>query len=217
MFLIYSPSFWGFINFNMNTTLLDFLSFGSVLSGILVITSRNPIISVLFLIAVFVNVACYLILLGINFIGILYIVIYVGAIAILFLFVVMMINVKLAEIQEYGVEQSQHYPLALLLGSLFLVLIHNFSVVGKFSYVYTFDLLNNLVLKFNGDFGFFNMSTDIHRILRFSWDNSFIRFQQIESLGLLLYEPYVLYLLLLSVILLLGMMGPIVVTRTLQD
>ena len=53
----------------MNTILLDLLAFGSVLSGILVITSRNPIISVLFLIAVFVNVSCYLILLGINFIG----------------------------------------------------------------------------------------------------------------------------------------------------
>jgi NADH-ubiquinone oxidoreductase chain 6 len=53
----------------MNAILLDLLTFGSVLSGILVITSRNPIISVLFLIAVFVNVACYLILLGINFIG----------------------------------------------------------------------------------------------------------------------------------------------------
>jgi NADH-ubiquinone oxidoreductase chain 6 len=53
----------------MNAILLDLLAFGSVLSGILVITSRNPIISVLFLIAVFVNVACYLILFGINFIG----------------------------------------------------------------------------------------------------------------------------------------------------
>ncbi|RUS23403.1 NADH dehydrogenase subunit 6 [Endogone sp. FLAS-F59071] len=148
----------------MNTTLLDLLSFGNYF------TQSNYFSAIL---------NC-----SINFIGILYIVIYVGAIAILFLFVVMMINVKLAEIQEYGVEQSQHYPLALLLGSLFLV------VVGKFSYFSIFDLLNYFVLKFNDDFGVFNMSTDMdHRILRFSWDNSFIRFDQIESLGLLLYEP----------------------------
>jgi len=53
----------------MNAILLDLLVFGSVLSGILVITSRNPVVSVLFLISVFINVACYLILLGINFIG----------------------------------------------------------------------------------------------------------------------------------------------------
>jgi NADH-ubiquinone oxidoreductase chain 6 len=210
----------------MNAILLDLLCFGSVLSGILVITSRNPIISVLFLIAVFVNVACYLILLGINFIGILYIVIYVGAIAILFLFVVMMINVKLAEIKEYGVEQSQHYPLALLLGSLFLVLIHNFSVVGKFSYVSIFDMLNNsafggpsgVVLNYNGYYGFSRISTDMDlRLLGFSWDNSFLRFDQIESLGLLLYGPYTLYLLLLSVILLLAMISVIVVTQNSSD
>ena len=84
----------------MNTILLDLLAFGSVLSGVLVITSRNPIISVLFLIAVFVNVSCYLILLGINFIGLTYLIIYVGAIAILFLFVVMMMNIKLVELTE---------------------------------------------------------------------------------------------------------------------
>ena len=53
----------------MNAILLDLLAFGSVLSGIFVITSRNPVVSVLFLISVFVNVSCYLLLLGINFIG----------------------------------------------------------------------------------------------------------------------------------------------------
>ena len=63
---------------------LDILSFGAILSGILVITARNPVISVLFLIALFVNIAGYLILLGISFIGLAYITVYVGAIAILF-------------------------------------------------------------------------------------------------------------------------------------
>src|SRR5579864_4570407 len=105
----------------MNTILLNLLAFGCVLSGILVITSRNPIISVLFLIAVFVNVACYLILLGINFIGISYIVIYVGAIAILFLFVVMMLNIKLASIHQSNYQDHQHMPLAVSIGFLFLI------------------------------------------------------------------------------------------------
>lgn len=54
----------------MNTLLLDLLTFGAVVSGILVITTRNPIVSVLCLIAVFVNVACYLVLLGMSFIGV---------------------------------------------------------------------------------------------------------------------------------------------------
>lgn len=70
----------------MNNFLLDFLSLGAILSGILVITSKNPVISVLFLISVFVNVAGYLVLLGVGFIGISYLIVYVGAISILFIF-----------------------------------------------------------------------------------------------------------------------------------
>jgi len=206
----------------MNAILLDLLAFGSVLSGILVITSRNPIISVLFLIAVFVNVACYLILLGINFIGILYIVIYVGAIAILFLFVVMMINVKLAEIQQVGIEQYQHVPLGVFIGILFVDIIHNFSVVGMSSLFHLFDLLNNVVSNYIGDSArggilnkvedsvFFSMDTikDL-KSLGFLWDSQFIRFDQIESLGPLLYSSHMLSLLLCTVILLLVMVGSI--------
>lgn len=61
----------------MSNFLLDFLALGAILSGILVITSKNPVISVLFLISVFVNVAGYLVLLGVGFIGISYLIVYV--------------------------------------------------------------------------------------------------------------------------------------------
>ena len=64
----------------MNTFLLDLLAFGAVLSGVLVITSNNPVISVLFLISVFINAAGYLLLLGVGFVGISYLIVYVGAI-----------------------------------------------------------------------------------------------------------------------------------------
>ena len=77
------------------TTLINILAFGTLLSSVFSITSKNPVISVIFLISTFVQAALYLILIGINFVGISYIVIYVGAIAVLFLFVIMMINIKL--------------------------------------------------------------------------------------------------------------------------
>ena len=70
----------------MNNFLLDILAFGAILSSILVITSKNPVIAVTFLIAVFVNAAGYLILTGVGFIGISYIIVYIGAIVVLFLF-----------------------------------------------------------------------------------------------------------------------------------
>ena len=68
----------------------------------------------LFLISVFVNVAGYLVLLGIGFLGISYIIVYVGAIAILFLFVIMMLNIQLAELSAVGSEYTQSLPPATL-------------------------------------------------------------------------------------------------------
>ena len=56
---------------------IDLLAFGAIVSSVLVITSKNPVIAVIFLISVFVNAAGYLILLGIGFIGISYIIVYV--------------------------------------------------------------------------------------------------------------------------------------------
>lgn len=104
---------------HMNSVLLDLLGFGAVASGILVITSNNPVISVLFLISVFLNVAGYLVLLGVAYLGLVYIIVYVGAIAILFLFVVMMLNIRLVELLDTGKEYTKSLPLGTLLGSLF--------------------------------------------------------------------------------------------------
>jgi NADH-ubiquinone oxidoreductase chain 6 len=191
----------------MNTILLDLLALGSVLSGILVITSRNPIISVLFLIAVFVNVACYLILLGINFIGITYLIIYVGAIAILFLFVVMMINIKLAEIQSSNVEQYKSYPLAFIVGTIFLA-----SNIGL-----NFSSTHSALLRF---FDFFNflpnqsLLQDIYTLSPVpSWDSSFDSLDQVNSLGFVLYSTHCMYLLLAAMVLLLVMVGCVFIAR----
>lgn len=95
--------------FFMNNLLLDVLAFGAVLSGILVITAKNPVISVLFLISVFINVAGYLVLLGVAYLGLAYLIIYVGAIAILFLFVIMMLNLRLVELIDTGQEYTQTF------------------------------------------------------------------------------------------------------------
>ncbi len=103
----------------MNNILLDVLAFGAIISGIFVITSKNPVISVLFLISVFLNVAGYLVLMGVAYLGLVYIIVYVGAIAILFLFVVMMLNLRLVELLDTGKSYTQNLPLGTVLGTLF--------------------------------------------------------------------------------------------------
>jgi len=205
----------------MNTILLDLLAFGSVLSGILVITSRNPIISVLFLIAVFVNVSCYLILLGINFIGLTYLIIYVGAVAILFLFVVMMMNIKLVELTEvnHKGEYTNTLPLGAIVGSLFLYELAfqsvPSSVSGISSTIYNlFDEINLLSVNTSFKGTAFN-SAGIEAYTSFNnlWDNAFTSFQQLESVGSSLYTVHMMFLIIASMILLLAMIGPIVLTH----
>ena len=197
----------------MNTILLDLLAFGSVLSGVLVITSRNPIISVLFLIAVFVNVSCYLILLGINFIGLTYLIIYVGAIAILFLFVVMMMNIKLVELTEVNNkgEYTNTLPLGAIVGSLFLYELAfqpvPTSVSGISSTVYNlFDEINLLSVNTSFKGTAFN-SAGIEAYTSFNnlWDNAFTSFQQLESVGSSLYTVHMIFLIIASMILLLNL------------
>jgi NADH-ubiquinone oxidoreductase chain 6 len=155
----------------MNQFLLDLLAFGAVLSGVLVITAKNPVISVLFLISVFINAAGYLVLLGVAYLGLAYLIIYVGAIAILFLFVIMMLNLRLVELIDTGQEYTQNLPLGAIIGSLFF-----FELLSLFEFSGAEQLQDNL--------GFSSSST-VHRA--FNPENNFTSFLQIERIGQGLY------------------------------
>ncbi len=128
---------------------MNLSAFGTLLSGVLTITAKNPVISVIYLIFTFVFAAGYIILIGIQFIGISYIVIYVGAIAVLFLFVIMMINIKLTDILETGTQYTKNLPLAISIGSLFLYLIYNIIPFNFYNVPSLFLSGQNLSLAFN--------------------------------------------------------------------
>jgi NADH-ubiquinone oxidoreductase chain 6 len=101
---------------------LDLLHIIAVLLGILVIISKNPIISVLFLIGLFLSISGYLILTGLNFIGLAYLLVYIGAVSILFLFILMLINVRISELL---IDSVNSIPLAILVGSFFNYFVNN--------------------------------------------------------------------------------------------
>ena len=156
----------------MNNLLLDLLSFGAILSSVLVITSKNPVVAVIFLISLFINTAGYLILLGIGFIGLSYIIIYIGAITVLFLFIIMMINIRLLDILEIGSEYTKNLPLALLVGTLFIYEIFNilpFSINNIFILDLPLEILNVINAFFFGldkivDIVFLNISDILDNI-----------------------------------------------------
>ena len=99
---------------------LAFYLFSSilVLSALMVITARNPVHSVLFLILCFFNAAGLFILLGAEFIAMILVIVYVGAVAVLFLFVVMMLDISFADLRKGAM---QYVPIGLLIGAVLLM------------------------------------------------------------------------------------------------
>jgi NADH-ubiquinone oxidoreductase chain 6 len=99
------------MSFGYSTSFLDVFAMLSILLGIFIIITKNPIISVLYLILLFSSVSCYLIFIGIKFIGISYLLVYVGAVSILFLFILMLINIRVSELIS---DTNNNLPLALI-------------------------------------------------------------------------------------------------------
>lgn len=104
----------------MTVTAAFFYLFASVTvaSALMVIASRNPVHSVLFLILAFVNAAGLFLLMGAEFLAMILVVVYVGAVAVLFLFVVMMLDVDFAELREGFL---QYLPIGALIGIIFAI------------------------------------------------------------------------------------------------
>src|SRR5690349_22530150 len=99
-----------------------------IAAAVMVVASRNPVHSVLFLILAFVNAAALFILLGAEFLAMILIVVYVGAVAVLFLFVVMMLDVDFAELKQGFL---RYLPIGALVGGI--VLLELVFVVGSWS------------------------------------------------------------------------------------
>ena len=209
----------------MKDILLNLLALGAILSSVLVITSKNPVISVLYLISVFINTAGYLILLGIGFVGIAYIIVYIWAITVLFLFVIMMINIKLVDILEVGREYTKNLPLALSIGFVFLYEILSITTTGAEGLnpislqflTYPLELLTNLNKLFISPMGVEHSVAEsintVNSVLNPNGlDTSFINFLQIEMLGQGLYTYGAVWLILSSIILLLSMIAPIILS-----
>lgn len=165
----------------------------TLLSGVMVIQARNPVYSVLFLILVFFNAAGLLVLLGLDFFAMIFLVVYVGAIAVLFLFVVMMLNIKIAEINE---KRLRYLPIGGVLGLLFLFEI--LLIVDN-------DLIPLLLYNTEHFLEFKNLSF-------VNWSENLQTVTNIQAIGNLVYTYYFYFFLMSSIILLIAMIGAIVLT-----
>ena len=199
----------------LNYNFLNIVSIISILSGIFVIISRNPIVSVLFLIGLFLTIACYLMVLGINFIGLSYLLVYVGAVSILFLFILMLINVRISELVA---NSSNSIPLAIMIGIFFNISLSNlfpyrFNLeIGLNKYFYTemYSISNNISYILNN---FNNLyDNELSFVTSHLWDGRLAETFHITSIGNIIYTNFPLWLILTSIILLLAMVGSILIT-----
>jgi NADH-ubiquinone oxidoreductase chain 6 len=149
-----------FLILNVKNLLIELLIISAVCSAILVIISKNPVISVIFLISLVLTSALFLVVKGMPFLGISYVLIYLGAIIVLFLFVIMMINVRLTDILETGAQYTKNIPLALAVSGLFLYEFFNVlpsylnSSIFSLDYSIMINLSKEIVLTLNDLFSY---------------------------------------------------------------
>ena len=162
----------------------------SIIFSFFVIISRNPVHSILSLILVFFNAASLLIILGAEFLAMLFVIVYVGAVAVLFLFIIMMLNIKVTSLTA---SIYRYLPISIIFGSIFFF---------EFCMLFYTDLasvnINNLYLFAD------NFIND--------WNSSLLPTSNILVLGRLLYTYYSYLFIVSSIILLVSMIGAISLT-----
>ena len=162
-----------------------FFSFVAVVSAIMVTASKNTVHSVFFLILDFISISCLFIMIGAEFLGMIMLIVYVGAVAVLFLFVVMMLNVAQQTNQWFlSKSSSRHIPIGLIISTL--IFFELIIVIGGWKYKP--DLYN---LNYNQNL---NNVSNTH------------------SLGQVLYTDYIHVFQISGMILLIAMIGAIVLT-----
>ena len=157
----------------------------AIVSAIMVTASKNTVHSVFFLILDFISISCLFIMIGAEFLGMIMLIVYVGAVAVLFLFVVMMLNVAQQKNQWFASEESsKHIPFGLIISTLIFVEI--LIVIGGWKYKPEIFNINNSINL--------NSVSNTH------------------SLGKILYTDYIHVFQISGMILLVAMIGAIVLT-----
>tara|TARA_Y100000590_G_C15648490_1_gene987854 strand:- start:903 stop:1535 length:633 start_codon:yes stop_codon:yes gene_type:complete len=160
-------------------------SFIAIVSAVMVTVSKNTVHSVFFLILDFISVSCLFIMIGAEFLGMIMLIVYVGAVAVLFLFVVMMLNVAQQRSEWFSSRVSgSHIPIGLLVS--LIIFFELIIVIGGWKYKP--DLLNSISI---------NISAEITNT---------------QSIGSIIYTDYIHVFQISGMILLVAMIGAIVLT-----
>lgn len=213
-------SIYDIISNGYSVEYLDVLSIIALLFGIAVIINKNPIASLMSLIGLFASISVYLILTGLTFIGFSYLIVYIGAVSILFLFILMLINIRTSELQSNNLNSI---PLALFVTillnyALFRILPYYVGIIYSYNskisnimyYLPTKDIIASAGLYENK---IVDVNTgNVMFVTGNNWDGNMTEISHISTIGNILYTSYNIWLFIASIILLLAMIGVIIIT-----
>jgi NADH-ubiquinone oxidoreductase chain 6 len=183
--------------------ILNVLQILIIICGIFIIINKNPIISILYLIGLFLSVSLYLIVLNITFVGISYLLVYIGAVSILFLFILMLIDIRISELHE---NNKNNIYLGIVISILFYSIFNNINIAYQNTYNYD-NILKKLIFQIKD---IFNVNDDkINYISYNNWESSIFESYDLISIGNVLYTSNSILLLIALLILLLAMVGAI--------
>ena len=165
------------MSFGYSTSFLDLFILLSLFSGIFIIVTKNPIISVLYLILLFSSISCYLILIGIKFIGISYLLVYVGAVSILFIFILMLINIRVSELTS---DTNNNIPLAVITIIAFFVPFNR--LMPDATYRQNIGFLEDQLLR--------ESSIKTSFVTSKNWEGYLVDTTDIMSIGNVMYTSY---------------------------
>jgi NADH-quinone oxidoreductase subunit J len=172
-----------------HTIFFYFFSIITVGSALMVIASKNTVHAVFFLILDFISVGCLFIMIGAEFLGMIMLIVYVGAVAVLFLFVVMMLNVAEQKQSWFRGLKSTHIPVGLIVS--IIILSEILVVLGGWKYKANFIRTDSIAVDLN--------------------------FSNTHQLGSVLYTDYIYLFQIAGIILLLSMIGAIILTYRKRD
>lgn len=193
-----------------NNNLIILFEYLSIISSLCVILSSNAIVSIIYLILLYINVSIYLYFTGLGVIGLLYILVYVGAIAILFLFILSLINIKISELSI--VSNRQDIILIIITIITFIYVLLYVKLNNNLDINNILNLINNN-LNINYNINNININNiEIYNVLNVNW-NDLTSYSELKIIGELLYTQYSITMLIIGIILLLAIIGVIIITK----
>lgn len=189
------------------------LSFGIVISSSFVVFSSNPVYSLLWLVLSFVFSAGFLLILGSEFLALIFIVVYVGAIAVLFLFVVMLLDLKLKNLQN---KKNQIFStMILMFGSFFFLFLLFLNFIKYKSMFLNFDLVfKKCKIEFENIIFYLLYVVDKSSLIFINWIDFINSVNDIQLFSLMLYDVFVLQFLIVGLILLAVLIGVVYLTNS---